>query len=155
MGIAHYYAIIIFLLMIFLSISGLRQRQSKRVFKVFMICTLIIALVFLYFSFNITDKTNLYSIYAIYLGILFIILGNFFTQSLGKIVAKMFTSNQSINDYRVRTKIGILSIVIGLIFIGLAFSDFQNHYLLLILIGTFLPLFGILLVAAIIKFSKV
>lgn len=135
MDIVNIYGVAVFLIIICLSVYGLCQRKTGGVFKAFTLSTLILAVFLLYFNHIKTD--HLYSVFTIYIGLLFFFLGNFFTQSFRKKVAKLFTSNPSFYNFKLRWRIGYLSMLIGTIFIGISFLDFHHHYLFLVLTVTF------------------
>lgn len=95
MDIVNIYGVSVFLNIICLSVYGLCQRKTGGVFKAFTLSTLILAVFLL-------KTDHLYSDFTIYIGLLFFFLGNFFTQSFRKKVAKLFTSNPSFYNFKLR-----------------------------------------------------
>lgn len=153
MDILNYYALIIFLLLCAFLFFQLNYYRFGRAHNLFSLISLILIVTLI---FNLSNKTNnvtLYSLLTFYIGLLLLLLRNYFTHSLGKKIGRMFTTVH-LNKYRLRRRIGLISIICGLLYIVLSYFNFNNYYVLYISVWTLMPLLGILTIFIIIKYSN-
>src|SRR5699024_1540710 len=89
-----------------------------------------------------------------YVGLLFMILGNYFTGNLGKILTKMYVSDSKVISFQLRKRIGFILMFCGILFFILA-SAISHYKLNFILIaGSIIPLVGFLIAIVVLRTNK-
>lgn len=82
------------------------------------------------------------------------ILGNYFTGNLGKILTKMYVSDSKVISFQLRKRIGFILMFCGILFFILApaISHYKLNFILIA--GSIIPLSGFLIAMMILRTNK-
>lgn len=151
MGIADYFcfaALIVLLIMLF------KFENIGKDYNIFRIYTIVFSFICVFFLLEEPIGVKLFSIFFVYVGLLFMVLGNYFTKNLGRILTKMYISNSKIISFQLRKRVGSILMFCGVLFFLLALTISPYSLNLVVIAGSFIPLLGFLVAMIVLKTKK-